>query len=226
MKKRKFSRWILLLCCLFIPAFTAGAKAPLGTPTREVLLDMAWDCLEEYNFSCIRTNAVAVSKATQIMSEKENKTNAMRILDKNKINYEVNTYECDEFIDGVHIADMLGQPYESTFKTLVTEGKSKNYYVFAIPIALELDMKKAAKAVGEKSIEMVHVKDINAVTGYIRGGCTPIGMKKQYKTVYHSTIKDFDKVIVSGGKLGTQIILAPDDLIKVTRADVCDIVKD
>ena len=158
--------------------------------------------------------------------EKENKTNAMRILDKNKINYEVNTYECDEFIDGVHIADMLGQPYESSFKTLVTEGKSKNYYVFAIPIALELDMKKAAKAVGEKSIEMVHVKDINAVTGYIRGGCTPIGMKKQYKTVYHSTIKDFDKVIVSGGKLGTQIILAPDDLIKVTRADVCDIVKD
>ena len=118
--------------------------------------------------------------------EKENKTNVMRILDKNKINYEVNTYECDEFIDGVHIADMLGQPYESTFKTLVTEGKSKNYYVFAIPIALELDMKKAAKAVGEKSIEMVHVKDINAVTGYIRGGCTPIGMKKQYKTVYYS----------------------------------------
>ena len=140
--------------------------------------------------------------------EKENKTNAMRILDKNKINYEVNTYECDEFIDGVHIADMLGQPYESTFKTLVTEGKTKNYYVFAIPIALELDMKKAAKAVGEKSIEMVHVKDINAVT------------------VYHDTIKDFDKVIVSGGKLGTQIIIAPDDLIKVTRAEVCDIVKD
>ena len=150
--------------------------------------------------------------------EKENKTNAMRILDKNKINYEVNTYECDEFIDGVHIADMLGQPYESSFKTLVTEGKSKNYYVFAIPIALELDM--------EKSVEMVHVKDINAVTGYIRGGCTPIGMKKQYKTVFHSTIKDFDKIIVSGGKLGAQIILAPDDLIKVTRADVCDIVKD
>lgn len=158
--------------------------------------------------------------------EKENKTNAMRILDKNKINYEVNTYECDEFIDGVHVADMLGQPYESTFKTLVTEGKTKNYYVFAIPIALELDMKKAAKAVGEKSIEMVHVKDINAVTGYIRGGCTPIGMKKQYKTVYHDTIKDFDKVIVSGGKLGTQIIIAPDDLIKVTRAEVCGIVKD
>lgn len=157
--------------------------------------------------------------------EKDNKTNAMRILDKNKIDYKVNNYECDEFIDGVHIADMLGQPYKSTFKTLVTEGKTKNYYVFAIPIDLELDMKKAAKAVGEKSIEMVHVKDINAVTGYIRGGCTPIGMKKQYKTVYHSTIKDFDEIIISGGKLGTQIIIKPDDLIKVTRAEVTDIVK-
>lgn len=119
--------------------------------------------------------------------EKENKTNAMRILDKNKINYEVNTYECDEFIDGVHIADMLGQPYESTFKTLVTEGKSKNYYVFAIPIALELDMKKAAKAVGEKSIEMVHVKDINAVTGYIRGGWVDYNIKCNTKKYGHHT---------------------------------------
>lgn len=158
--------------------------------------------------------------------EKDTKTNAMRILDKNKISYKVNTYECDEFIDGVHIADMLGQPYESSFKTLVTVGKTGNYYVFAIPIDLELDMKKAAKAVGEKSVEMLHVKDINAVTGYIRGGCTPIGMKKQYKTVYHSTITDFDEVIVSGGQLGTQIQIKPQDLIKVTRADVADIVKE
>lgn len=158
--------------------------------------------------------------------EKDTKTNAMRILDKNKISYKVNTYECDEFIDGVHIADMLGQPYESSFKTLVTVGKTGNYYVFAIPIDLELDMKKAAKSVGEKSVEMLHVKDINAVTGYIRGGCTPIGMKKQYKTVYHSTITDFDEVIVSGGQLGTQIQIKPQDLIKVTRADVADIVKE
>lgn len=106
----------------------------------------------------------------------------MRILDKNKINYEVNTYECDEFIDGVHIADMLGQPYESSFKTLVTEGKSKNYYVFAIPIALELDMKKAAKAIGEKSIEMVHVKDINAVTG--------IYPRRMYPDRYEEAVQD------------------------------------
>ncbi len=156
---------------------------------------------------------------------KEAKTNAMRILDKNKISYEVNTYECDEFIDGVHIADMLGQPYESSFKTLVAVGKSKNYYVFAIPIAMELDMKKAAAAVNEKSVELIHVKDINAVTGYIRGGCTPIGMKKLYRTVFHSTITDFDKVIISGGKIGAQIILAPADLIKVVNASVYDIVQ-
>ena len=158
--------------------------------------------------------------------EKDNKTNAMRILDKNKISYKVNTYDCDEFIDGVHIADMLGQSYDSTFKTLVTEGKSKNYYVFAIPSHLELDMKKAAKSVGEKSVEMLPVKDINAVTGYIRGGCTPIGMKKLYKTVYHSTINNFEEIIVSGGKLGTQIVIKPSDLIKVTNAIVSDIVKE
>jgi Cys-tRNA(Pro)/Cys-tRNA(Cys) deacylase len=158
--------------------------------------------------------------------DKEIKTNAMRILDKLKIQYRVNHYECDEFIDGVHIADMLGQSYDSSFKTLVTEGKSKNYYVFAIPLHLELDMKKAAKSVGEKSVEMLPVKDINAVTGYIRGGCTPIGMKKLYKTVYHSTINDFEEIIVSGGKLGTQIVIKPSDLIKVTNAIVSDIVKE
>lgn len=115
--------------------------------------------------------------------EKDNKTNAMRILDKNKVKYRINTYECDEFKDGISIADMLGQPYERSFKTLVTVGKSRNYYVFVIPIAEELDMKKAAKAVSEKNIEMIHVKEINNITGYIRGGCTPVGMKKNYMTV-------------------------------------------
>lgn len=157
--------------------------------------------------------------------DKEIKTNAMRILDKNKITYKVNYYECDEFIDGVHIADKLEQPYESSFKTLVTVGKSKNYYVFAIPIDKELDLKKAAVAVGEKSVEMLPVKDINAVTGYIRGGCTPIGMKKLYKTVFHSTITDYPTIIISGGKLGAQIEINPSDLIKVTNAKVCDITK-
>lgn len=157
--------------------------------------------------------------------EKETKTNAMRILDKNKISYKVNYYECEEFIDGVHIADKLEQPYESSFKTLVTVGKSRNYYVFAIPIDKELDLKKAAASVGEKSVEMLPVKDINAVTGYIRGGCTPIGMKKLYKTVYHSSITNYPTVIVSGGKLGAQIEINPADLIKVTNAFTCDIIK-
>ncbi|MDE7194843.1 MAG: Cys-tRNA(Pro) deacylase [Oscillospiraceae bacterium] len=154
---------------------------------------------------------------------KEAKTNAMRMLDKLKINYTVNSYECDEFIDGVHIADMLGQSRDSSFKTLVTAGKSGNYYVFALPVDRELDMKKCAKAVGEKSLEMVHVKDINAVTGYIRGGCTPIGMKKQYRTLIHLTARNFDRIIVSGGRLGLQIVLAPDDLARASGGEFADI---
>lgn len=156
--------------------------------------------------------------------EKDVKTNAMRILDKNKISYSVNTYQCDEFIDGVHIADMLGQSYEISFKTLVAVGKSKSYFVFALPVDKELDLKKAAKAVGEKSVELLHVKDINAVTGYIRGGCTPIGMKKQYKTVIHSTALNHSKIIVSGGRLGSQIELSPSDLARVTGAEFVDII--
>lgn len=155
---------------------------------------------------------------------KEAKTNAMRILDKLKITYKVNTYECDEFIDGVHIADMLGQSYDSSFKTLVLQGKSKAYYVFALPIDKELDMKKCARAVGEKSLEMVHVKDINAVTGYIRGGCTPIGMKKQYRTIIHSSAKDFPQIIISGGRLGMQLELAPEDLAKACSGEFADII--
>lgn len=113
---------------------------------------------------------------------KESKTNAMRILEKEKIPYTHYTYECDEFIDGLQIADMLSLPYEKVYKTLVTQGSSRNYFVFVIPIAQELDLKKAAKSVGEKSVAMIHVKDINAITGYIRGGCTAIGMKKRYVT--------------------------------------------
>ena len=148
---------------------------------------------------------------------KEVKTNAVRILDRNKIEYELNKYECDDFKDGVSIADMLEQSYDMSFKTLVTVGKSGKYYVFAIPVDKEINMKKAAKEVGEKNIEMVHVKDINAVTGYIRGGCTPIGMKKNYPTVINESAKEHEKIIVSGGRLGLQIILKPDDLVKVTN---------
>ncbi|MBO4946577.1 MAG: Cys-tRNA(Pro) deacylase [Lachnospiraceae bacterium] len=155
--------------------------------------------------------------------EKDIKTNAMRILDKNRIPYQVNTYECEEFIDGIHIADMLGQSYDQSFKTLVTVGKSGEHYVFAIPIDRELDLKKAARAVGEKSVEMIHVKDINQITGYIRGGCTPIGMKKNYVTVLHSSIRTLNEVIISGGRIGSQIQMKPDDLIRVTNARVEDI---
>ncbi len=155
---------------------------------------------------------------------KEQKTNAMRILDKNKIAYTVNTYECDEFIDGVTVADQLGQPYESSYKALVAVGKSGGHYVFVVPIAEELDLKAAARAVGEKAVELIHVKEIFALTGYIRGGCTPIGMKKAFPTVIHESVAEFDTVIISGGRIGAQIILAPDDLIKVTRAKVADII--
>lgn len=143
------------------------------------------------------------------------KTNAMRILDKNKVNYKVNTYNCEEFIDGVHIADMLGQKYDISFKTLVAVGKSGEHYVFAIPVHKELDMKKAAKSVNEKSVELLHVKDINSVTGYIRGGCTPLGMKKNFVTVVDASAEKYPEIIISGGKLGVQIILDPKDLIKV-----------
>lgn len=155
---------------------------------------------------------------------KEAKTNAMRMLDRLKISYEVRTYECDEFIDGMHIADMLGQSYDSCFKTLVTQGKGGSCYVFALPVDKELDMKKCARAVGEKSLEMVHVKDINALTGYIRGGCTPIGMKKQYRTVIHESARAFDKVVVSGGRLGTQLVLSPDDLARACGGEFADII--
>lgn len=155
---------------------------------------------------------------------KEIKTNAMRILETQKISYEMHTYECDEFIDGIQIADMLGLPHEKVYKTLVTQGNSKNYYVFVIPIAEELDMKKAAKSVGEKSVAMLHVKDINAVTGYIRGGCTSIGMKKQYVTRIAREAQLLEKIIVSGGKLGVQLELSPADLAKAAKAEFADII--
>lgn len=158
--------------------------------------------------------------------EKDVKTNAMRILDKNKVPYTVHTYECEEFIDGVHIADMLGQSYDRSFKTLVAVGKSGSYYVYDIPVDRELDMKKAAKAVGEKSVELIHVKDIYQITGYIRGGCTPIGMKKNYPSVLHSSIMDHETVIISGGRLGSQIEITPADLVRVLRAKVVDITAD
>ena len=152
------------------------------------------------------------------------KTNAMRILDKHKIAYEVLTYQCEEFIDGVHVADQLGQPYEISFKTLVTVGKTGDYYVFVLPVDKELDLKKAARCAGEKSLEMLHVKDINKVTGYIRGGCTPIGMKKLYPTFIHESAKAHDKIFVSGGQLGAHIYMNPLQFSKVVNEQFDDII--
>lgn len=154
---------------------------------------------------------------------KAQKTNAMRLLDRAKASYRVNYYDCDAFIDAIHVADQLHQPYDCTFKTLVTTGKSGAHFVFVVPIAQELNLRKAAKAVNEKYVELLHVKDIRAVTGYVRGGCTPIGMKKQFPTVLHESALQFDEIIISGGCLGAQIFLAPGDLVKVTNAAVADI---
>lgn len=155
---------------------------------------------------------------------KEIKTNAMRILEKEKIPFICHTYVCDEFTDGIQIADMLSLPHEKVYKTLVTIGNSKNYFVFVIPVARELDLKKAAKAVGEKSVSMIHVKDINQVTGYIRGGCTAVGMKKQYVTRLDESARSKDKIYVSGGRIGSQIELKPDDLLKACRGEYADVV--
>lgn len=155
---------------------------------------------------------------------KEIKTNAMRILEKEKIPFICHTYECDEFTDGIQIADMLSLPHEKVYKTLVTIGNSKNYFVFVIPVARGLDLKKAAKAVGEKSVSMIHVKDINQVTGYIRGGCTAVGMKKQYVTRLDESARSEDKIYVSGGRIGSQIELKPDDLLKACKGEYADVV--
>lgn len=154
---------------------------------------------------------------------KEAKTNAMRMLDKKKIPYEVISYECDEFIDGLHSAAMTGNPVEKSFKTLVMQGKSKQFYVFVIPIALEVDLKKAARAVGEKSVEMIHVKDITKITGYVRGGCSPLGMKKQFPTVIHESARAYEHIYVSGGRIGVSLKMNPLQLAEVVNADFADI---
>ena len=157
---------------------------------------------------------------------KEVKTNAMRILEQKRIPHRVNIYTCDEFIDAVTVADQLGQPYESSFKTLVTVGKGGGHFVFVVPIAEELDFKKCARAVGEKSVEMIHLKDLTTLTGYVRGGCTAIGMKKQFPTVIHESAKNFSEIIVSGGRIGAQIILSPENLSRAVNARFADIIKE
>ncbi len=175
----------------------------------------------------LRAWNIDVEKASELFmaKNKDVKTNAMRILDSMKIGYETKTYECKDFVDGIQIADLLGLPHEIVYKTLVAQGASKQYFVFVIPIEAELDMKKAAKSVGEKSVAMLHVKDINAVTGYIRGGCTAIGMKKQYVTRIDASAQTLASMIVSGGKLGVQLRLAPDDLRAACQGEFDDIIR-
>lgn len=153
------------------------------------------------------------------------KTNAMRILEKAGIKYNTYAYDhSDGLIDGVSVAERIGQPVEKVYKTLVTQGTSREYYVFIIPVAAELDLKAAARAVNEKAVEMIKVADINKVTGYIRGGCSPIGMKKDYRTVLDSSGTALETIIISAGKIGHQVELTPEELIKLTNGKTEDVI--
>lgn len=153
----------------------------------------------------------------------EPKTNAMRILDSHNVPYDTLFYECGEFTDGADVAAKIRVPPEQMFKTLVAQGKSERYCVFVIPVAEDLDMKKAARSVDEKSIELIHVKDINRITGYVRGGCSPLGIKRACRTVIHVSAEGFDRIYISGGKLGCIISVPPVKLSEVAPASFADI---
>ena len=155
----------------------------------------------------------------------EAKTNAMRMLDRGKIPYTVHTYDhSDGKIDGVSVAAKVGIEPERVYKTLVTRGSGGGYFVFVIPVALELDLKKAARAVGEKSVAMIRVDEINKVTGYIRGGCSPVGMKKAYPAIFHETALEHETIYISAGKIGAQVEVDPKALLALLRAGTADIV--
>ncbi|EJL30744.1 Cys-tRNA(Pro) deacylase [Brevibacillus sp. BC25] len=155
---------------------------------------------------------------------KQGKTNAMRILDKEKIAYTMLTYATDDGkIDGIAVAQKIGREENVVYKTLISQGTSKSYYVFVIPVEAELDLKKAAKAVGEKKIEMIPVKEITKVSGYIRGGCSPIGMKKLFPTVIDQRAQSLETIIVSGGHIGVQIEMAVEGLLQATKGSLADV---
>ena len=156
----------------------------------------------------------------------EEKTNVMRILDKKKVAYTPHNYASTGAVSGVEVAKALGQNPDCVFKTLVTVGKSKNNYVFVIPVERELDLKKAAKAVGEKSIEMLKSKDLLPLTGYVHGGCSPIGMKKQFKTTFQEEASEHEKIMFSAGKIGYQVELSLKDIEGVIRYQLADITVD
>lgn len=155
----------------------------------------------------------------------EQKTNVMRILDKKKVPYTAHSYpHGDEAVDGVSVAQSIGEDPSKVFKTLVTRGSKGGYYVFVIPVAEELDLKKAAKAVKEKSISMLHVAELLPLTGYVRGGCSPIGMKKQFPTTFHESALEQDTIYVSAGKIGSQVQVEPNALASVVRGQFADII--
>lgn len=160
--------------------------------------------------------------------KKNIKTNAMRILDQAHIPYETHTYAhaANDPIDGIHVAKQLKEPVECVFKTLLTTTSDHHYYVFVLPVHLELDLKKCAKAVNEKRIEMLPMKEMSAVSGYIRGGCSPLAMKKSYPTVFHETALKHECIYLSGGKIGCQIAVNPKHLISLIHAKTADIVKE
>jgi len=157
---------------------------------------------------------------------KTKKTNAMRILDQKEISYNTFTYDkSDGKIDGISVSEKIGKDPKFVYKTLVAQGNSKDIYVFIIPVAKELDLKEAAKAAGEKKVDMIPVKEILKLTGYIRGGCSPIGMKKNYKTYIDSSASKLEKIIVSAGKIGAQIELGVTELTEVTEAELVNLAK-
>ncbi len=155
---------------------------------------------------------------------KINKTNAMRQLDAAKIKYETCTYEVDENdLSGTHIAEQIGLPFECVFKTIVTKGDRTGYTVFCIPCHKEIDLKRAAAVTGNKKIEPLHVKDLLGVTGYIRGGCSPVGMKKKFPTYFDASAANIEKLTVSAGVRGIQLLLSSEDIIKFTNATLADV---
>ena len=156
--------------------------------------------------------------------KKEEKTNVLRILDGKKIPYESHSYEPDATMSGEEIAGILGEDASKVFKTLVTQGKSGAYYVFVVPVVEELDLKKAAKVAGEKAVSMIKQKELLPLTGYVHGGCSPVGMKKAFPTFIHESVKQIDKIFVSAGRVGFQIELSPEDLISLVGCKVADIV--
>ena len=155
---------------------------------------------------------------------KEEKTNVMRTLEQKKLPYTAHSYDPDGPIDGVSVAQTLGQPPERVFKTLVTRAASGAYYVFDIPVAENLDLKKAARAVGEKSVAMLPQKELLGLTGYVHGGCSPVGMKKQLPTVFHETALLYDTICVSAGKIGAQVECSPQALIDLLQAKTADVI--